>query len=208
VRRGELILMPGQPVDIDGSGVPSPTWQLGGTNATSIAVDEDGTMSVISNVRNGATGPNVNALIEIPFGFGEATCDAEPNSTGAPSTLTGSGTQRIAAGNVTLTARGLPPQTFGLFVVSRDAGLVPMAGGGIGTLCLGGSIGRYGQNIGMANAAGELALRANLTQLPVPVGPVSAAPGETLYFQLWHRDATAQGAATSNFSPALAVRAR
>jgi hypothetical protein len=40
--------------------------------------------------------------------------------------------------------------------------------------------------------------------LPQPMGNVSAAPGETWYFQYWHRDFI-NGMSTSNFSNAVKI---
>ena len=73
-------------------------------------------------------------------------------------------------------------------------------------LCLGGFIGRFiGPNqVLAADPGGVIHLPVDLSSLPTALGSTSAAPGETWYFQLWHRDGVA-GAVTSNFTDAVSV---
>ena len=52
---------------------------------------------------------------------------------------------------------------------------------------------------------GRIDLTVNLTAIPTPTGFVAVQPGQTWYFQAWHRDVFA-GAATSNFTSGLGVQ--
>jgi hypothetical protein len=116
------------------------------------------------------------------------------------------GSDVLAADDVTLRATALPPLTTVLFLASRAPGLVPGAGGGQGTLCLGGAIGRYvgpGQ-VRRCDPSGAAALRIHLDRLPQPTGLAMAVVGETWRFQAWYRDANP--ASTSNMTAALAIQ--
>lgn len=139
--------------------------------------------------------------------IGASVCAGVPNSTGLPGTLVVSGSAEIARDGVALTALGLPSFSSGYFLAARMPGNVPNAGGGEGTLCLGGGIGRYtgpGQvmNTGPLHS---LRLRLDLTRMPTPQGLVTAVAGQRWYFQAWHRDTTMGGGSTSNFSEAASL---
>jgi hypothetical protein len=126
---------------------------------------------------------------------------AVANSTGNPAAFSATGSASVAANNLVLEANSLPNNAFGFFLTSLSQGSVPNAGGSQGTLCLGGSIGRYvgpGQ-IQNSGVTGSISLAVDLTQHPTPIGPVSVAAGETWNFQAWFRDSVG-GAATSNFT--------
>ena len=98
---------------------------------------------------------------------------------------------------------------FAYFIVSTTTGDVNNAGGGQGRLCLGGTIGRLvGGSILNTGNTGSVTIGFNPQSLPTPNGTFAAAPGQTLYFQCWHRDTAAGGVATSNFSNACAVTFR
>lgn len=139
-------------------------------------------------------------------GIGTPFCVANANSTGAASELRADGSREAADNDVTLVASSLPTGSTGYLLVSANTGFSPNPGGSLGNLCLGAPIGRYvgpGQ-IGNSGAAGEIALTLDLTALPQPTGFVSAMPGETWYWQLWHRDSLG-GQPVSNFTNGLAV---
>ena len=89
--------------------------------------------------------------------------------------------------------------------MADGAGFVPGAGGGEGTLCLGGSIGRYSQpgEIQFASAAGAASLRLDLTRTPGPSAFFAVAAGSTWRFQVWYRDQNP--GQTSNFTDGLAL---
>ena len=135
-------------------------------------------------------------------GIGGTYCIAEVNSTGAAATISGAGSAVAAANDLTLTASQMPPNTFGIFVVSETQGSVPMAGGQ-GTLCLSGAIGRYQQSILSAGPAGAFSLSPDLTQVPAPSTTYAATPGMTLNFQAWFRDANP--AQTSNYTNGFSI---
>jgi hypothetical protein len=131
---------------------------------------------------------------------------AVPNSTGSSGGISATGSQAVAANNVTLEASSLPLNSFGFFLTSRTQGMVNQPGGSQGVLCLGGSIGRYvgpGQ-IQNSGASGSFSLVIDLAATPTPTGFVQVVAGETWNFQSWHRDAVG-GTATSNFTDGLAI---
>ena len=149
------------------------------------------------------------ALLLSPFGFaqvGTTYCTAAPNSTGAASVLTGSGSSSLLLNDLTLLGSSLPPGSFGYLLTSLDQAFVAQPGGSSGNLCLAGSIGRYvgGGQIQNTGVNGEFSLALDLTMTPQPTGFVSVASGETWNFQAWYRDAIG-GQATSNFTNGLSV---
>ena len=104
-----------------------------------------------------------------------------------------------------LTISGLPPGSVGYVLTSRQPGFSGLPGGSSGNLCLSGAIGRYvGAITRTANGAGSFTVTADLDALPQPLGPVAVQPGETWYFQCWHRDLSPTGP-TSNFTASLAA---
>ena len=110
--------------------------------------------------------------------------------------------QRLACDEMKLNA-------FAYFIVSASTGNVNMPGASLGRLCLGGTIGRVvGGSILNTGSSGSISTLFNPLSLPTPTGSFSANPGQTLYFQCWHRDTAPGGAAASNFSNACAVTFR
>lgn len=134
----------------------------------------------------------------------QATCEGVPNSTGRAADIVISGNRDAASNEITLQSYGLPTQTVGYFLLSRTAGLTVGAGGSQGNLCLGGSIGRLNSQIVATGASDQGKATIDLTAIPQPNGTVSAAGGQTWFFQVWYRDSH-QGVATSNFSGAASV---
>ncbi len=130
------------------------------------------------------------------------------NSTGRAGDLTLTGSDEVGANDLTAIASQLPENSFGFFLTSRTTDSVPNAGGSLGTLCLGGSIGRFVDPLQIQNAGalGAFSLALDLSSLPSPTGLVAAAVGETWHFQAWHRD-VAQGP-VSNFTDAVQVLLR
>jgi formylglycine-generating enzyme required for sulfatase activity len=107
--------------------------------------------------------------------------------------------------NFVLASSGLPLNSYGYFLASRDQGSVFPVNNSQGRLCLGGFIGRYvGQGqIMNSGATGSFVLLIDLTSMPHPFGNVAVHTGETWNFQAWYRDANP--AATSNFTNGLEV---
>ncbi|QDV07970.1 hypothetical protein Poly30_35060 [Planctomycetes bacterium Poly30] len=138
-------------------------------------------------------------------GVGAKYCLANPNSTGVPASLSGSGSADLIANDLVLTTTDLPANAFGFVIASLDRGFVPLAGMGAGNLCLGGDIGRgVGGQIYNSGATGTITANVDWTALPTPTGTVAAISGDTWNFQTWSRDSV-MGIATSNLSNGLAV---
>lgn len=126
------------------------------------------------------------------------------NQSGRVSRLMIDGLPFAPANEVTLRAEDLPPGAFTLFVASQTSAPPTTPPGSIGTLCLGGAIGRYARagEIRAADAAGAATLNLDLTMTPTPSGTTSVLAGQTWHYQGWHRD-IAQGQATANFTNAV-----
>ncbi|MEM6672346.1 MAG: hypothetical protein AAF726_05850 [Planctomycetota bacterium] len=140
-------------------------------------------------------------------GLGTNECGpAVPNSTGESGVIAASGSANVVDNDVTLRASSLTPNAFGFFLTSQVRAVVMNPGGSAGRLCLGGSIGRYvgPGEIKNSGPAGEFELALDLSLTPTPTGPVAIQPGQTWYFQAWHRE-NGGGQATSNFTDALAI---
>jgi hypothetical protein len=112
---------------------------------------------------------------------------------------TGCGT--LGNNDLVLEAFDLPPFTLGMFLVARQPGFAPFGMASQGNLCLAGVIGRYVAQAGSTGASGTLQLGVDVTNLP-PNG-TGAMLGESLYFQVWYRDANPQQ--TSNATQGLAI---
>lgn len=128
-------------------------------------------------------------------------CSAEANSTGAPASIGSLGSPSLATGSLELTSNGLPQNSLGFFLFSRDQGFVPGFGGSSGNLCLGGQLLRLSNFVQNSGMPGQVAL-------PVPYGGLPAGLtfqiGESWNFQYWFRDAVG-GTPTSNTSDGLTV---
>ena len=145
-----------------------------------------------------------NELISGNAGLGEVYCaPAIANSTGAPALMQVTGSDMLAADDLSLEARRLPANTLGVFLTSSTQASVAQPGGSQGVLCLGGAIGRDQSQVQSSGALGTIALAVSPLALPEPTGAVSAQVGETWNFQAWYRDA--DPVATSNFTDAVAV---
>jgi hypothetical protein len=137
--------------------------------------------------------------------LGDPVCSpAAPNSTGAPASIVASGSSSVADDDVRLTALGVPPGALVLGIASRATANVSMPGGSQGTLCLGGSIGRFAQQAAAASPGGAATVDVDLMAMPTPTGPVAVQPGESWSFQAWYRDANP--GPTSNFTDAVTVQ--
>lgn len=134
-------------------------------------------------------------------------CQAAPNSTGQISVTDVQGSAVVNANVMRLSTAGLPAGVVGYYISGSTTGLVVGAGGGQGTLCLGGEVGRFlvppAGGILLVPANGAIGLDIDLAQFPSPGGASPLQPGERRVFQFWHRDANPQ--ATSNFSSSAIV---
>jgi len=141
--------------------------------------------------------------------LGSVSCtQPAPNSTGAAGVLTVYGSSRVLDRSLELTAAQLPLNALAFFLVSRTQGSV-VPPGSQGVLCVAGQVGRYvgpGQ-VRSSGSTGAIALTVDPSATPTSAGLVAIVAGETWTYQAWHRDAV-QGAATSNFTSAVAVTFR
>ncbi len=137
--------------------------------------------------------------------IGTNYCVANPNTTGNIGTISATGSVVAANNSVTLTTNDLPNNQFGIFVVGDASAFVPNAGGtSNGNICVGGLVGRYSQpgQILSTGTAGSFSLQINLQTIPQGNGNVATMPGDTWYFQAWHRDGVGFG---SNFTNGLEI---
>jgi len=138
-----------------------------------------------------------------------APCWQLTNSTGAMGRIHVDGSVAVQAGQLQLAADRIPAQSFGYFLVSRTNSIIVPPGGATQILCLGGPIGRLsgpGQVL-HSGPAGQVHVTIDPRQLPQPGGvSVAAQPGETWYFQYWHRDSVPQQNVYSGFTETACVR--
>lgn len=141
-----------------------------------------------------------------PAAIGTSFCNANSNSTGVPGVLTATGSTLVADNDVTLTISSAPPGQFGIFAVAAMGSAQATVNQGV--LCLSGDVGRYNQpgQIFLIDGAGGAAAAIDLTQVPTSSSFVATAPGDTWFFQAWHRDTPpAPGAPGSNFTAGVQV---
>ena len=141
---------------------------------------------------------------------GTSFCDpAVLNSTGAPATVSLTGSTFITANHLTVVAESLPLNSTALYLVSREQGFAAQPGGSLGNLCLGGGIGRFigAGEVMNSGALGMTSLPVDLTSIPTPSQLVSSVSGDTWSFQCWYRDSSG-GLPTSNFTSGVAVTLR
>ncbi|MEM9378976.1 MAG: hypothetical protein AAGB93_03425 [Planctomycetota bacterium] len=159
-------------------------------------VDPDGTPRDVGALRfdRDHCGTGCDGVIGLP------SCVAAPNSTFFRSEISGVGTLVVERNRVVLNVDRLPPGSLGYFVASQTPDFVPGAGGSSGNLCIGGSPVRFANDVLTPTPFdSNVSFRPILSSLP---GGGAVFPGETWFFQFWHRDSVG-GAPTSNFSPAL-----
>jgi hypothetical protein len=155
-----------------------------------------------ASVSNGT----VLSLVDARYKVGASYCTPVANSTGTTGQMLLLGSASLTRNNLRLRAQELPQNSFGFFLCSLANGAIPNAGGGVGTICLGGNIGR-GVAGGVYNSGGDGAFGgfADLNNLPQPAGSVAAVAGETWHFQAWHRDSVG-GTPTSNLTNGVQVQ--
>ncbi|MEM6570765.1 MAG: PQQ-binding-like beta-propeller repeat protein [Planctomycetota bacterium] len=159
------------------------------------ALGGDGVLAIMD--RNG-----VRAYRELDVGTALCTM-IRPNSTGQFGETVARGSVVAADDRLHLTARNLPLDTFGYFIVSQ--GFDPLAtAGGSPNFCLDGSIGRYVTSVLSSGTFGRFSQVVDLNAIPQPTGAVPGLAGQTWYFQGWHRDAVG-GVAASDFSHVVAI---
>ncbi len=194
-------------VELDMAGEQSPAQPFSGNIAAvgggiSLQCDASGFFTYLSQT-NSAT-MNLSGSVDGTWtpDAPQAYCEANPNSTGGVSEIAFLGSQSIADDDVTLQTSGLPANKFAYYLVSATDGFIANAPGSQGNICLSGTIGRYTSLIGQSTGAGLFTRSVGTSNIPV-IPPASISPGETWYYQLWHRDF--DPTPTSNFSRGLAV---
>jgi hypothetical protein len=155
-----------------------------------------GNQSVLLLAPNDGNGNNV---------FAQNYCVANANSTGGTGLMTVTDVDLMNR-SIDVTASGLPANAFGFFITSLQDGFVANPGGSAGNLCIVGSIGRgVGGGIQTSDASGAFTGVVDLDMIPTPnSGDISVMPGETRFFQAWHRDSLI-GIPVSNFTNGLRV---
>jgi hypothetical protein len=171
-----------------------------------VAMSDDGAFGIIEVVLDDAAGDK-DAVFLVTFdqGLGTNYCTANPNSTGVAAEISATGSLVVVDNDVTLMASSLPPNAFSFFICSRNQGFSANPGGSAGNVCLGSPIGRgVGNMIVSSGPMGVVAIPANLTAMPQPLGAVAVLAGDTWNFQCWYRDVVG-GIPTSNFSDGLTL---
>lgn len=110
-------------------------------------------------------------------------CQGGLNSLSLSGRALASGSASLAAGDLVIEGDRMPPGQTVLLVHSTEAASSPL---GASTLCVGGAIVRA--DLGTTDGSGFVSI-----PFDPAVGPVAAPvlPGESLHFQLWHRDTAA-----------------
>ncbi len=200
-----LMLKEGDPVDWDGDGSIDLNTAITNFNGINpITLSSAGMLYFTAEVDVAGTALRGYFAMEVD-GIGTNYCMANPNSTGAPATISAQGSAEAGTNQLFLRASSMPAFAFGFFVVSDTQGFSTNPGGSAGNLCLDGSIGRYQNLVQSSGALGSIAIQTDLSSIPQPLGAVATLPGDTWNFQTWFRDQGPSGTPTSNFSDAIEV---
>ncbi|MEO0662609.1 MAG: hypothetical protein AAFZ87_13820, partial [Planctomycetota bacterium] len=113
-------------------------------------------------------------------------CEGTVNSTGDRGFIRLQGT-RSATSIKTAFGEALPPGQFCLLLAGPAFDNVPVIGGGEGTLCIGGSLGRYNDQINAVDASGVVSFTIDPAVIPAGGSVFTATPGDFYQFQIWHR---------------------
>lgn len=137
---------------------------------------------------------------------GSEFCGQANNSTGIGGRIGGRGSDIVLANDLLLVADRLPRNVPAFFFVGRSSTSIGGPGGIAGILCVGGPLGRYvapGQLLNTGDI-GRVSLQLDLGATPTPNALVQVAPGESWFFQAWHRD-TVGSVSTANLTNGLEV---
>lgn len=165
-----MALLPGSPA-------------IAAASTTSFAtVDQRGRLRIAGTADIGAfqtASPSV--------GFHTPSCPGTVNGGGRIARTAALGSLAVAANAMAIAAVDVTPNQFGIFLVSRTSGFLPVGGS---NLCLTGTIGRFvgPGEIQNSGPQGRLSIPIDLTSLPQGSTLDAAAPGETWVFQAWFRD--------------------
>jgi hypothetical protein len=126
------------------------------------------------------------------------------NSTGLPARIGATGSSVANDRALRLSAHDMPLHSSGYFLVSQTQGNVVQPGGSTGTLCLGGSIGRFVLQIRNSSTVGFIEIEVDTNAIAQPNGSPPILAGQTWNWQAWYRDSIG-GQATSNFTDAISI---
>lgn len=141
-----------------------------------------------------------NGTLDVCEAVGTVYCTPNAtNSTGTWSKLLATGSNLVASNDLMLLAADLPAFASGYFIFGGDIGFIAFPAGSQGILCLSGGMGRF--DIQNSGAAGTFAFSVDLNNMP---GGGAVFPGQTWYFQGWHRDINPTS--TSNFTEAVEIQ--
>ncbi len=102
---------------------------------------------------------NVFSICYANATVGTEYCIAVANSTGEPARMFGTGSTSLAANDLVLNVTDLPANSFGYFSRGTTTANTLLAGGGMGTLCIGGTVARgVGGMIVNSGATGTVSL--------------------------------------------------
>ncbi|MEM8710509.1 MAG: hypothetical protein AAGG01_06120, partial [Planctomycetota bacterium] len=106
-----------------------------------------------------------------------------PNSSGRAGQVSATGTTQAAIGELRLSAFNLPSLSAGFFIGSQTQGFVTTPGGSTGNLCLGGTIGRFSQQVQNTGGVDYIAITVDTTAIPQPNTTLPIVAGQTWNFQ-------------------------
>ena len=165
-----------------------------------IKADDETTGGRVYGTREGFAVDRPTLVVTFDMPLGSSICGpAVPNQLGLSGVMSASGSSAAADNDLTLTASQLPLQVFGFFITSETQGFTANPGGSFGNICLGGTLGRFQIQIQNTGTTGEFSIPVDLTAIPGPTGTIAVMPGDTYFFQAWHRDSQS-GASGSNFT--------
>jgi len=198
----ECEIASGGELDCDGNGIPDECDIAAGA----ADCDVDGTLDSCQIAADPTLDLNADGTLDACDAIGTTYCSpAVGNSTGLAGEVTLLGSELIVLNQFFVSARQLPPSSFGFFIASTVPGSINPVPNSQGTLCVIGDVGRgVGGGIFNAGLEGAHIGYANLLSMPQPNGPIAVLAGETWHFQAWYRDAVG-GQTTSNFTDAVAV---
>ena len=135
-----------------------------------------------------------------PVAPGTNYCSTLPNSSGAPASIAGLGSNSVSANDLVLRATSVPALEPGVFYYGPQEIAVPF---GHGTRCVGGPAGTITRMFpfAVADAAGVMSYGVNNQN---PAHASRLVPGSTWKFQAWFRD-PAGGGAGFNLSDGLSL---
>lgn len=172
-----------------------PTSQFGWWASTSVVTYADAGTTFTNDL-------TVTTTYEFPEISAGSVCDPlAANSTGSAGSLTAYGDAALD-GFVILQAESLPANAFTLVAFSDSLQPPAPIGFGQATLCLGGTVYRWLDSVGLTDANGAFEVEGHFADLPAPVGAFT--PGSTWSFQVFHRD-TIGGAASANSTSAVSI---